>query len=293
VGDGVAGQRAVVFHAGALGDFVMVWPLLRAMVGAGTEVTVVAPASHAGLAAEVLGVHGVGSESTWVTALWQERHAGAPIAAELVVTLVADGDDAAAARWRVNAQAALGAREVVGVGPPGSGSRVAAWRRFAVDSHGGAPVRGYAGGSVLMHVGAGSRAKRWPLERWGSLRTWAEEGGSVCRMIAGEVEAERFDAAERAAFAAMDGVFVPDLRSLRREIEAAAVFVGADTGPTHLAAQLGVPTVALFGPTDPGVWGPVGPAVEVVRAAGERLGGLSERPVRAAVGRARSLTTRL
>ena len=41
-------------------------------------------------------------------------------------------------------------------------------------------------------------------------------------------------------------------------------FVGCDTGPTHLAAQLGVPTIALFGPTDPAVWAPVGPRVRVI-----------------------------
>lgn len=44
----------------------------------------------------------------------------------------------------------------------------------------------------------------------------------------------------------------------------AALFVGADTGPTHLAAAAGAPTVALFGPTDPGRFGPVGPRVRVL-----------------------------
>jgi ADP-heptose:LPS heptosyltransferase len=44
----------------------------------------------------------------------------------------------------------------------------------------------------------------------------------------------------------------------------AAVVVGADTGPVHLAAVLGVPTVALFGPKDPAVYAPRGPAVRVV-----------------------------
>ncbi|HKC26250.1 MAG TPA: glycosyltransferase family 9 protein [Thermoanaerobaculia bacterium] len=39
----------------------------------------------------------------------------------------------------------------------------------------------------------------------------------------------------------------------------AAVFVGADTGPTHLAAAAATPTVALFGPTDPARFGPIGP----------------------------------
>ncbi len=45
----------------------------------------------------------------------------------------------------------------------------------------------------------------------------------------------------------------------------AALFVGADTGPTHLAAAAGTPTVALYGPTDPARYGPVGPRVRILR----------------------------
>jgi lipopolysaccharide heptosyltransferase I len=44
----------------------------------------------------------------------------------------------------------------------------------------------------------------------------------------------------------------------------AALFVGADTGPTHLAAAAGTPTLALFGPTPPERFGPVGPRVAVL-----------------------------
>ncbi len=44
-----------------------------------------------------------------------------------------------------------------------------------------------------------------------------------------------------------------------------ALYVGNDSGITHLAAGLGVPTVAVFGPTDPAVWRPLGPRVRVVR----------------------------
>jgi len=45
----------------------------------------------------------------------------------------------------------------------------------------------------------------------------------------------------------------------------AAIFVGADTGPTHLAAAAGVPTLALFGPTPPERFGPVGPRAAALR----------------------------
>jgi heptosyltransferase III len=46
----------------------------------------------------------------------------------------------------------------------------------------------------------------------------------------------------------------------------AGLFLGHDSGMTHLSALLGVPTVALFGPTDPARWAPRGPAVRVLRA---------------------------
>ena len=44
----------------------------------------------------------------------------------------------------------------------------------------------------------------------------------------------------------------------------ASLYIGNDSGPTHLAAATGIPTIALFGPTDPAVWGPVGKQVYIV-----------------------------
>jgi hypothetical protein len=46
-------------------------------------------------------------------------------------------------------------------------------------------------------------------------------------------------------------------------------YVGNDSGVSHLAAALGVPTAAVFGPTDPAVWAPVGPKVSVVGPLGD------------------------
>jgi hypothetical protein len=48
-------------------------------------------------------------------------------------------------------------------------------------------------------------------------------------------------------------------------VQGAAAFIGNDAGMTHLAAASGVKTVAVFGPTDPAVWRPLGPNVEVVQ----------------------------
>jgi heptosyltransferase-1 len=57
---------------------------------------------------------------------------------------------------------------------------------------------------------------------------------------------------------------VCDVAGLVALLRRADLFVGGDSGPTHLAAALAVPTVALFGPTDPARNGPWGPGARVV-----------------------------
>ncbi len=55
-----------------------------------------------------------------------------------------------------------------------------------------------------------------------------------------------------------------DLHSLACWLSGARVYLGNDSGPTHLAAAVGTPVVALFGPTDREVWAPRGSKVHVV-----------------------------
>ena len=54
----------------------------------------------------------------------------------------------------------------------------------------------------------------------------------------------------------------------------AGLYVGNDSGASHLAAAAGAPTLALFGPSDPAVWAPVGPSVRTMRAPGFALDAL-------------------
>jgi heptosyltransferase-3 len=58
-----------------------------------------------------------------------------------------------------------------------------------------------------------------------------------------------------------------NLSELSLALNECRLFVGHDTGVTHLAAAVGTPTVALFGATDPAVWAPLGEHVRVVRSA--------------------------
>jgi heptosyltransferase-1 len=138
---------------------------------------------------------------------------------------------------------------------------------------------------VLLHATARPE-KEWPVERWIALgNKLSTRGYDIVVPWGSEVERER----SSAICAAVARACAPDRRPLREVaalIAAARFAVGVDTGLVHLAAALGVPLVAVFAGTEPGLYGPMGsgpieivggkgdvPAVEDVRAAIERIGG--------------------
>ncbi len=274
MGDGVPGD-AWVFHTGALGDFVLVWPLIRALAHAFGRVNVVADSEKAAVAARWIGRPGEiiphDIQRRAFTRLWTGQPADAAnIATEarLVINAVADPQSPAGAAWEAGARTMFPAARLVSIGAPGSVSRLAAWSEFGVQEWGGVPAQLNPIGPIVCHVGAGSAAKRWPLKLWAELRaTVASSGPMGVRFIAGEVEAERFSSGERQDFFSLDGRICDSLTELASVVHTARAFIGADSGPTHLAAQLGITTLALFGPTDPNIWAPIGPAVRVLRPA--------------------------
>jgi heptosyltransferase-3 len=104
--------------------------------------------------------------------------------------------------------------------------------------------------AVVVHPFSGSKRKNWPLDRF---REVAERMPCAAEWIAGPEEqlegALRFES----------------LRDLAENISGARLYIGNDSGITHLAAALGVPTIALFGPTEPDIWAPRGKNVTVLR----------------------------
>ena len=110
------------------------------------------------------------------------------------------------------------------------------------------------------------RFKRWPAPAFGRLavRLRDELGLPVC-VTAGPGEDELADAVVQASDgAAVRAPATGSLHDLRALFEQAAVVVGADSGPVLLSALTGTPTVALFGPKDPLVYGPLGPRAAAV-----------------------------
>lgn len=118
---------------------------------------------------------------------------------------------------------------------------------------------------VVLHPGSGSPKKNWPLERFVALadRLRAETRLTPVFTLG---EADGAIARQLRSAASPIAVLPPcSLLDLAAFLSAAAGYVGNDSGITHLAASLGIPTVALFGPTDPRLWAPRGPHVTVLK----------------------------
>jgi ADP-heptose:LPS heptosyltransferase len=121
------------------------------------------------------------------------------------------------------------------------------------------------GAEVLIHPGSGSVAKCWdPHELARVARTLVVRGRRVT-VVVGEAEHARAATLLEPFDPSVDVLHEPSIDDLAGRIATAACFVGNDSGPAHLAAALLVPTVAVFGPTDPELWAPAGPHVRVVR----------------------------
>jgi heptosyltransferase-1 len=117
---------------------------------------------------------------------------------------------------------------------------------------------------VLLHPGAGWGAKRWPAERYAeAARQIAQATGAriVIHAAPGEVElgqslAEHLRQPLRAIGAKPALVLTPSISQLIELSRRVSLAIGGDTGPLHLAAAVGKPTVGIFGPTDPARNGP-------------------------------------
>lgn len=127
-----------------------------------------------------------------------------------------------------------------------------------------APPPPAAGAPIVLAPGSGGRAKCWPRTHWLQLAAGLAAAGRALAVLVGPVEAERDDPRAWPWPTAVSFLADLPLPVVAARLAAAAVFVGNDSGTTHLAAMLGAPTVALFGPTDPAVWAPTGPRVRVL-----------------------------
>jgi heptosyltransferase III len=116
-----------------------------------------------------------------------------------------------------------------------------------------------------FHVGSGSPQKNWPIDHWIELTQRLDGFFGDFLLLGGEADdkvVREFRA--RSSLQRLGTLLNASLADLCEALCGCTVFVGHDTGVTHLAAAVGTPTVALFGPTNPKVWAPLGQHVSVV-----------------------------
>src|SRR6266853_6831934 len=132
---------------------------------------------------------------------------------------------------------------------------------------------------IGLHPGSGSERKNWPETKWGELLQHLEQTtNSRLLLIGGEAEGERLGRLSRLAGMDPDRVQVAQslaLVELASLMKQCALFIGHDSGISHLAAALGLPGIILWGATAEEIWRPPGKNMVVLR----HPAGLAQLPV--------------
>ena len=109
-------------------------------------------------------------------------------------------------------------------------------------------------------------SKNWFLDRYFDLANQLIEAGYYVIFTGGRSDKEAidsFEALEKDSYSNLAGK--TDLEELTEIYHRAALYIGGDTGPTHLAAAVGLPVISLMGPTDPETHGPYGEGHTVIQ----------------------------
>jgi ADP-heptose:LPS heptosyltransferase len=138
---------------------------------------------------------------------------------------------------------------------------------------------------IAIHPGSGSQTKNWPVENWIGLFSQNSRFADLQRVlvVSGEADDAETDQLERewknrnVRFAR--NLPLPQLAALLER----ATYIGHDSGISHLAAAAGANCVLLFGPTNPDVWAPQNQNVRVLRGPNGRLDDLPIQTVEAAL----------
>jgi len=275
-------RRALVIRGGALGDFLLTSPTMAALRGAAQHLEILAYPAFADLACRTgLADAGRSIEYGPLAGFFARGAVQQPALREyfasfdLVLSYLYDPDGIFAENVR-----AAGAERFV-QGPHRPAGKIHAVDELAeplrelrvpfaeravsliLDPHREATTE------VAIHPGSGSAAKNWAADRWLGLAQEILSWETRPRLAVIGGEADQAALAVLAPLRSHERVVwwenLP-LTELAARLSAAKAYIGHDTGVSHLAACLGVPSLLLFGPTDPAVWAPPHPAVTVLPA---------------------------
>jgi ADP-heptose:LPS heptosyltransferase len=279
------GRYALIFHSGGLGDFVLSWPLGLALgrLHPQSRIIYVTPSSKGELVSAALGLEWRDAETGW-SGLYSnpsgmgDKTLKMVAEAHSVFTFIAEAGDQFCKNVAMLAPKA--AIVPLRTAPPaGYEKHVSA---FLLEQLAGLPAvrgaveqiiasinkNGLAGklarmGPIVIHPGSGGREKCWTIDGWVNL---IEKMGRPVSLVLGEVEIERWAEADIRRLESVARVIRPATYSdLYAVLIGSSGFIGLDSGPGHLAAMLGLPTLTLFGPSEPVIWRPMGPKTAVIR----------------------------
>ena len=291
------GLKILVLRGGALGDLILTLPVLGEIRKSfpDAEVVLLGILPQAQLAAPRYADRVERMDAPGLAALFGEGSLPEPVrnrlgVFDLVITFLADANGviarnltaagvkqiiACSSKMRLDSHAVFQLAE--GLGQLGLALRDPI-PRLEVGSKPGKSSR------VAFHVGSGSLAKNWPIDRWIELTQRLGSLFDSYLLLGGEADGKVVrEFRKRCHFPGLATLLNASLEDLSRELNECAVFVGHDTGVTHLAAAVGTPTVALFGPTNPNVWAPIGNHVRVVQSPDGVMGSIEVKLVAEAV----------
>jgi heptosyltransferase-2 len=136
-------------------------------------------------------------------------------------------------------------------------AELSGWRERNRLAGGGARV-------VALAPGAVGPGKRWPTERFAELARLLAGAGLGVWVLGSPNETPLAREIVAAAGAGARDLTGPDLRNAVVALKTADAAVTNDSGLMHIAAALGTPTVALFGPTSPRLWAPLNPLAATI-----------------------------
>ncbi|MBN2083599.1 MAG: glycosyltransferase family 9 protein [Anaerolineales bacterium] len=274
----------LVFHQGALGDFILAFPVLRSLRVCFRRIGAVCRGSFGGLARHLgLIEESFPLEAACFASLYAEtpdERARAVMQPYPAVLLFSRSNELE------RACRSLGRQCVVRIPPWPQDPETRHTTRFLADrildsplipedrkpafekALYAAPLRPRSGRSrrIAMSPGSGGRDKRWPLERFLEAALLLRSRGYSMELVLGPAEG---DLEARLRGGLPEGILLrkpPTLIELARLLDSCTGFIGNDSAPGHLAAFLGVPTAVVFGRSDPERWKPFGPSVAVVAA---------------------------
>jgi len=278
-------RNVLIFHNAALGDFLMTWPLARALGRMlATSRVIYVTAADKGRLAERL----IGTEYSDIEAGWHGLYGDAEIGelpakllhkAQMAVVFSHSADANFEARLK---QAAGEDIPVIHISPnPPAGVHVIDHQLLQlkqlppladgtrqmcdlITDRGLIAAR--QNGPVVIHPGSGASRKNALLSLFVECAKSLKIAGMDVCVLTGEVEEQTRREEILHAFESVAPVyFCPTLGALCDRLRNAWAYIGNDSGPTHLAAMLACRTVAMFGPTSDAVaWRPIGPSVKVL-----------------------------